>query len=197
MPDGYHKPLALGILLLLLAGAWFLLGDPYVDLWQDRIAQAERLERKQRALIQLIGDREGYELQYSALSDSAGLQQVFLDEKSGALADIKLQGIVKQIVSDSGARLIQAVIRKTRSARNSKSRADSETREDKRVTVQVTMQGSLEMIYSALRALENNRPLILVDNLEIIHIKARYRVAQSSDADTSYRASYDATSFIL
>ena len=197
MPGSYRKSLALGILLLLLAGAWFLLGDPYVDLWQDRIAQAERLERKQRALIQLIGDREGYELQYSALSDSAGLQQVFLDEKSGALADVKLQGIVKQIVSDSGARLIQAVIRKTRSARNSKSRADSEAREDKRVTVQVTMQGSLEMIYSALRALENNRPLILVDNLEIIHIKARYRVAQSSDLDTSYRASYDATSFIL
>ena len=197
MPGSYHKPLALGILILLLAAAWFLLGEPYVDLWQDRIAQAERLERKQRSLIQLIGDREGYELQYRALSDSTGLQQVFLDEKSGALADVKLQGIVKQIVSDSGARLIQAVVRKARPERNSKSRADSETREEKAVTVQVVMQGSLGMIYSALRALENNRPLILVDNLEIIHIKARYRVAQSSDTDTSYRASYDATSFIL
>ena len=197
MTGSYRKSLALGILLLLLATGWILLGDPYVDLWQDRIAQAERLERKQRALMQLIGDRETYELQYRELSDSSGLQQVFLDEKSGALADIKLQGIVKQIVSDSGARLIQAVINKTGSTRNSKSRANSETKEDKRVTVQVTMEGSLEMIYSALRALENNRPLILVDNLEIVHVKARYRVAHSSGADTSYRASYNATSFIL
>jgi hypothetical protein len=197
MSESYRKSLALGILILLLAGGWFLLGEPYVGLWQDRIAQAERLERKQRSLIQLISDREHYERQYSALSDSAALQQVFLDEKSGALADVKLQGIVKQIVTASGASLIQATIKKTRGNRDSKSRADGETKEDKAVTVQVVMQGSLEMIYSALRALENNRPLILVDNLEIIHMKARYRVAQSGDVDTSYRASYDATSFIL
>ena len=197
MPDSYRKSLALAILFLLLAGAWFLLGEPYVDLWQNRIAQAERLERKQRTLIQLIGDRERYVQKYLALSDSAGPQRGFLDEKSGALADVKLQRIVKQIVNDSGATLIQAVIKKTRPARNAKSEAESDTKEDRIVTIQVMMQGSLEMIYSALRALENNRPLILVDNLEVIHVKVRYRVAQSSDVDTSYRASYDATAFIL
>jgi len=197
MPGSYRKSLALAILFLLLAGSWFLLGEPYVDLWQNRIAQAERLERKQRTLIQLIGDRERYVQKYLALSDSAGLQRVFLDEKSGALADVKLQRIVKQIVNDSGATLIQAVIKKTRPARNAKSEAESDTKKDRIVTIQVMMQGSLEMIYSALRALENNRPIILVDNLEVIHVKARYRVAQSSDVDTSYRASYDATAFIL
>lgn len=197
MPNIYNKLLAIGILAVLLTGAWLLLGEPYVDLWQDRIAQAERLQRKQLALRQLIGNREYFEQQYAALSDSEGLQQVFLDEKSGALADIKLQGIVKQIVTDSGAKVIQAVIKKNKSARNSKSAKNAEAVNDKAVTVQVSMQGSLQMIYSALQALENSRPLILVDNLQIAHVKARQRATQSEDSDTSYRASYDATAFIL
>ena len=197
MPNTYSKLLAVGILGLLLTGAWLLLGEPYVDLWQDRIAQAERLQRKQIALRQLIGNRENFERQYAALSDSEGLQQVFLDDKSGALADVKLQGIVKQIVTDSGAKVIQAVIRQKKTANKAKSGQFSESADDKSVTVQVMMQGSLEMIYSALQALENSRPLILVDNLQIAHVKARYRAAEAEDSDTSYRASYDATAFIL
>ncbi len=197
MPNIYSKFLAIGILAVLLSAAWLLLGEPYVDLWQDRIAQAERLQRKQLALRQLIGNREYFEQQYAALSDSEGLQQVFLDEKSGALADVKLQRVVKQIVTDSGAKVIQAVIKKSKSARNSKSAKNAEAANDKAVTVQVSMQGSLQMIYSALQALENSRPLILVDNLQIAHVKARQRAAQSKDSDTSYRASYDATAFIL
>ena len=197
MPNIYSKLLAMGILAALLAAAWLLLGGPYVDLWQDRIAQAERLQRKQLALRQLIGNREFFEHQYAALSDSERLQQVFLDEKSGALADVKLQRVVKQIVTDSGAKVIQAVIKKKKSARNSKSARDAEAVDDRSVTVQVKMQGSLEMIYSALQALENSRPLILVDNLEIAHVRARQRAAQAENSDTSYRASYDATAFIL
>jgi hypothetical protein len=197
MPNIYSKLLAMGILAALLTAAWLLLGEPYVDLWQDRIAQAERLQRKQLALRQLIGNREYFEQQHAALSDSEGLQQVFLDEKSGALADVKLQRVVKQIVTDSGAKVIQAVIKTKKTARNSKSASDAEAVDDKSVTIQVTMQGSLQMIYSALQALENSRPLILVENLQIAHVKARYRAAQSEDSDTSYRASYDATAFIL
>ena len=197
MPNIYRKLLAMAILAALLTGAWLLLGEPYRDLWQDRIAQAERLQRKQLALRQLIGNREYFEQQYAALNDSEGLRQVFLDEKSGALADIKLQTLVKQIVTDNGAKVIQVVIKKKKSARKPKSAESPETADDKAVTVQVMMQGSLEMIYSALQALENSRPLILVDNLEIAHVKARYRAAQAENSDTSYRASYDATAFIL
>ncbi|MDH3762264.1 MAG: type II secretion system protein GspM [Gammaproteobacteria bacterium] len=195
MSNTYRKLSALGILALLLATAWMLLGEPYFDLWQDRIAQAERLQRKQMALSQLIRNSDLYQQQYQAISGSQGLQQVFLDDKSGALADVKLQRIVKQIVNQSGAKLMQAVIKKTRQGKKSASASESKT--DKSVTVKVVMQGSLQMIYSALQALENNRPLILVDNLEIIHVKARYRVAQSGDDDTFYRASYDARAFIL
>lgn len=198
MPNIHRKLLAVSILLALLMATWVLLGKPYVDLWQERIAQAERLQRKQLALRQLIDNRENFEQQYAALSDSNGLQQVFLDEKSGALADVKLQGIVKQIVTDSGARLVQAVIKQTRAPRNGQQARDArENPEDKSVTVQVMMQGSLEMIYSALQALENSRPLILVDNLQIAHVRARYRAAEAESSDTSYRASYDATAFIL
>ena len=197
MSDTQSKLLATGILALILAGVWFLLVEPYADLWQDRITQAERLQRKQLALQQLIGNRENFEQQYRALSDSEGLKRVFLDEKSGALADVKLQRVIKQIVDDSGAKMIQAAIKKNKPARKSNAGAISETAEDKTVTVSVMMQGSLEMIYSALQALENSRPLILVDNLEIIHVRARHSRNRQPGPDTSYRASYDARAFIL
>ena len=197
MTNTQNKLVAVGILAMILGAAWFLLVEPYIDLWQDRIAQAERLQRKQLALRQLIGNRENFEQQYRALSDSEGLKQVFLDEKSGALADVKLQRIVKQIVDNSGAQMVQAAIKKTNPASKSKSGEVSETPEEKAVTVHVMMQGSLEMIYSALQALENSRPLILVDNLEIIHVKLRQSRNRPPGPDTSYRASYDAVAFIL
>jgi len=197
MSNTHSKLLATGILAIILAGVWFLLVEPYADLWQDRIAQAERLQRKQLALRQLIGNREKFEQQYHALSDSEELKQIFLDEKSGALADVKLQRVVKQIVDQSGAKMIQAAIKKKKPARKSNSGAVSETAENKMVTVNVMMQGSLEMIYSALQALENSRPLILVDNLEIIHVEARHSRNRPPGPDTSYRASYDARAFIL
>ena len=57
MPNLYRKLLATSILVVLLAGIWILLGKPYIDLWQDRIAQAERLQRKQLALRQLIDSK--------------------------------------------------------------------------------------------------------------------------------------------
>ena len=190
----YNKLAAVGILLMLLLGAWILLAEPYLDLWQDRLAQAERLQRKQNALRALIGEREYIEQGYRAFTESAALQAVFLDDKPGALADTRLQRIVREVVEQSGGRVLQIAIAKTRSADRSK--ASSETGVEKKVTVSVMMQGSIKSIYTMLHEVENGRPLILVSNLEITHVKSRYPVERSV-SDTSYRAKYDATSFIL
>ena len=197
MREIYGKLLALTLLATLLAAAWGLIGEPYVDLWQDRVAQAERIARKQLALRQLIANGEGFDQQYRALSDSEGLNQAYLDEKNGALAEIKLRRIVEQIVTDNGASVIQVAIRKKPATAGAKPDAFSEPDADKSVKVQVVMRGSLDQIYSALQALENSRPLILVDNLEITHVKTRYQVARSTEPLDVYSASYDATAFIL
>jgi hypothetical protein len=194
MSDKYSKLAATGILLLVLATLWFIGGEPYIDLWQDRIAKAERLQRKQNSLRQLIRDRDHYEQQYRAVTESQGFQQVFLDDNSGALADAKLQRIVKQAVSDSGGKLLQAVIAKIRTG--SKKNANGETETDKAVTIKVLMQGSIESIYAMLQALENSRPVVVISNLQITHQKSRYPVSPLASA-TSYRTSYDATAFIL
>jgi hypothetical protein len=190
----YSKLAAVGILLMLLLGGWILLAEPYVDLWQDRLAQAEHLQRKQNALSALIGEREHFERQYRALSESEALQAVFLDDKPGALADTRLQRIVREVVEQSSGRVLQVAIAKTRTT--ARSQASGETRVERKVTVSVMMQGSIESIYSMLHALENGRPLILVSNLEVTHVKSRRPVEQSV-SDTSYKARYDATAFIL
>ena len=193
MSNTYSKLAALAILVFVLACAWWVAGDPYVDLWQDRIAKAEGLQRKQYKLRQLIRDRDAYEQQYRTVTNSRALQEVFLDDKGGALADAKLQRIVKQAVSDSGAKLMQAVIAYSRARKQNDS---GEMENDKAVTINVLVQGSMESIYTMLQALENSRPLIVVGNLRIIHQKSRYPVSPLASA-TSYRVNYDATAFIL
>ena len=90
--------------------------------------------------------------------------------------------------------MLQVAVAKTRPSGRSKDSAETAT--EKKVTVSVMMQGSIESIYNMLHELENGRPLVLVSNLEITHVKSRYPVEQSA-SDTSYRAKYDATAFIL
>jgi general secretion pathway protein M len=194
MSNTYSKLAASGILLFGLATLWFIAGDPYVDLWQDRIAKAERLQRKQNSLRQLIHDRPGYEQQYRAVSGSKSRQAVFLDDSSGALADARLQRIIKQAASDSGVKLLQAVIANTRSA--SKKDAGGETEVNKAVTIKVLVQGSIESIYSMLRTLDNGRPVVVIANLQVTHQKSRRPLSPLASA-TSYNASYDATAFTL
>jgi hypothetical protein len=192
MTNSYSKPAAMFILFLVLLCTWVLLAEPYLDLWQDRIAQAERQQRKHNALSLLIGDREIYEQQFQAISDSRGLHEIFVDNKNGALADAKLQRIVKELVSNSGGKVLQVMIAKTWI----REKNQAETNDEKTITVNVMMQGSIESIYTMLQSLENSRPLILVSNLEITHIKSRHPVSQAI-SDASYRAKYNATAFIL
>jgi len=196
MSNTFSKLAAIAITTLMLTAAWFLLGEPYLDLWQDRIAKVERLQRKHNALSQLIKDKDHYQQQYQAVSDSSGLQQVFLEEKTGALAEAKLQRIIKQIVSNSGAQLIQATIVNTGSKSTSKNNNSGEIRDNKMVRIKVLMQGSIKSVYTALQELENNRPLIIVSNLEITHTKPRYQVAGAT-SNSIYRTRYDATAFVL
>jgi len=194
MSNRYSKLAAIGILVFMLFAAWFLLAEPYLNLWQDRIAQADRLQRKHSALSLLIGDKNWYHEQYQAINNSPELQEIFLNDKTGALAEAKLQRIVKHIVSTSGARLLQAVIVNSKS---NKQNGDSrEGADDKTVTVKVLMQGSIKSIYTALQELENSRPAMLVSNLDISFTKYRYQVSGSNNY-SSYEASYDATAFIL
>jgi len=190
----YTKLAANGILMLLLYIAWILLVMPYLELWQDRINSIEILHKKHASLSLMIANREMYEQQYRSIPDSRGLQEIFLNNKTGALADVKLQRIIKQAVASSGGKLLQSIIASRKIGSNDNRSA--ETVDSKSVTVNVRMQGSIRSIYSALHQLENSRPLILVSNLEIIDSRSRYRTVATVEG-TYYRARYDATAFIL
>ena len=194
MEKTYSKLAATGILIFVIYLAWLLLLVPYMDMWQDRIRGVEILERKHTRLSMLIKDRDKIDQQYRLISNSRGLQEVFLNNKTGALADVKLQRIIKQVVSKSGGKLIQSLI--TTRKRLSKDNRSLETADDKSVTVNVLMQGSMKSIYSALHQLENSRPLILVSNFQIINNQSRYQVSKTNE-NIFYRARYDATAFIL
>jgi len=194
MSNTLNKLAAVAILAFVVAIAWLVVLEPYAELWQDKIAKAERFQRKLDALQQLLRDREQHEQQYQAISTSETLQALFLDDNNGALADAKLLRIVKQTVSDSGGEILQAVITRTKPPNSKKNSTESEP--EKSVTVKVLMQGSIASIYTMLQNLESNRPLIVVKNLQIEHIKSRYPVSLEVSA-TSYRASYDAVAFIL
>ncbi len=190
----YTKLAANGILMLVLFIAWILLIMPYLDLWQDRISDIEILQKKHASLSLMIANREMYGQQHRTITDSRGLQEIFLNNKTGALADVKLQRIIKQAVASSGGKLLQSIIASRKVERNDNRSTEAEG--SKSVTVNVRMQGSIKSIYSALHQLENSRPFILISNLEIIDSRSRYRTAATAEG-TYYRARYDATAFIL
>jgi len=190
----YTKLAANGILMLVLFIAWILLVMPYLDLWQDRISDIEILQKKHASLSLMIANREMYGQQYRTITDSRGLQEIFLNNKTGALADVKLQRIIKQAVASSGGKLLQSIIASRKVERNDNRSTEAEA--SKSVTVNIRMQGSIKSIYSALHQLENSRPFILISNLEIIDSRSRYRTAATAEG-TYYRARYDATAFTL
>ena len=158
----YTKLAANGILMLVLFIAWILLVMPYLDLWQDRISDIEILQKKHASLSLMIANQEMYGQQYRTITDSRGLQEIFLNNKTGALADVKLQRIIKQAVASSGGKLLQSIIASRKVERNDNRSTEAEA--SKSVTVNIRMQGSIKSIYSALHQLENSRPLILISN---------------------------------
>ena len=194
MEKTYSKLAAIGILIFGLYIAWLLLVIPYMDTWQDRIRGVEILQGKHIRLTQMVNNKDEIDRQYQVISNSRGLSEIFLNNKTGALADVKLQRIIKQVVGKSGGKLIQSVI--TTGKTRSKDNRLLELEGDKSVTVNVLMQGSINSIYKALHQLENSRPLILISNFQILHNRSRYQVTRATD-NTFYRARYDATAFIL
>jgi len=194
MESTYNKLAASGIFIFVLYTVWLLLVIPYMNLWEDRIKGVEILQKKHTTLSLMIKNKDKYDRQYSAISNNRELRDVFLNNKTGALADVKLQRIIKQVVSKSGGKLIQSLI-KTRKT-GTKDKRSQKSADDKSVTVNVLMQGSMKSIYIALHQLENSRPLILVSNLEIIHKGSRYQLTNTG-TNTFYRARFNATAFIL
>lgn len=194
MTKTYSKLAAMGILLCLLLIAWILLVKPYLALWDDRIAIAERLHKKQATLATLINNQQNFQQQLAAISNNSSLENLYLDTKSGALADIKLQRIVKQHITQNGGTVLQAAI-KQRGQKSAKGSDDFKL-DEKSVTVTILMQGSIKTIYTTLQKLENSRPFIVVTDLQISHNQSRYQNANSENA-SYYRARYEATAFIL
>ena len=194
MTKYYSKIAAIGILLILLYMAWMVLARPYIELWDERIRTAQLLHKKQASLSSLIDNRSTLEQQFRAISNNRGLREVFLDQKSGALADVKLQRILKHIITNSGGRILQSQIKQLKPSANKN--PASRHIEEKSVTVKILMQGSIQTIYKVLATLENNRPLIVVSDLEISLQQSRYQTAVPSD-NANYRAMYDATAYIF
>lgn len=194
MANIYSKLAATGIFISVLYIAWLLLVAPYLNLWEDRIGAVELLQKKHTTLSLIIKNKDEIDQQYQTISNNRELRQVFLNNKTGALADVKLQRIIKQVIEKSDGKLIQALIKTTKTT--NKDNRNLQATGDKSVTVSVLMQGSMKSIYTALHQLENSRPLILVSNLEIIHNKSRYQVTNTGEI-INYRARYDATAFII
>lgn len=187
------KLTALAILIFLLYCLWLLVAKPYLALWQDKFSDVEILQKKYATLSRLVKNKSNFEQQYQKINNNQALQELFLNNKSGALADVKLQRIVKQIIVSSDGKPIQVLIQNSQF--RTKKNQPSEVQDDKAVTVKVLMQGSMKAIYSTLHKLENSRPLILVSDLEVSQNIARYQITQRGGTD--YRARYDVTAFIL
>lgn len=191
---GLSKLGAVAILLLLLLAGWQLLLAPYINLWQERADEIHFLEQKMSRLEFLLEDGEDIDEKFRHLSENKSLNALFLSDKSGALADAKFQRIVRQMITQSGAQAVQLLVEKKPEQEQASGSPAAEGLES--VTLRIVMRGDIKSIYTTLHKMENSRPLILVGNLEITHNQTRYQIARTTQK-TVYRASYDATAFIL
>lgn len=185
---------AVGILLIILYLVWYLIVMPFFGLWKDKVGEIDFLQQQQSRLQYLIEDGDTIRNRFRQMEQDKTLNNLFLAEKSGALSDAKFQRIVRQLVTQSGARVIQIVLDNAR-PKQAESAPDDAT-DQPSITVRVVMQGDIKAIYGTLHKLENSRPLIILSNLDISHSRGRYQIARSN-SPTMYTASYDATAFIL
>lgn len=188
------KLAAIGILLFVFFLAWQFIALPYLNLWEEKTDEVNFLQQQQSRLQFLIDDSDKIRTLSQQLEQNKTLSDLFLSDKTGALSDAKLQRIVRQLITENGARVIQIVIDNTQDKQAEAASDGSANLES--VAVRVVMQGDIKAIYGALHKLENSRPLIILSNLEISHNQTRYQIARST-LNTVYTASYDARAFIL
>ncbi len=156
LSDGQQRGLALALLVMALLLFYFGLPYPYMQALQGMDSEINELQDKlsrYRAVGALRGDLQ---MKMVELHKNTQIRSQFLSQNTPALAAAHLQTLIKQRVVESGGQLL-----------STQSLGDKQQQGFKAITVKVAMRGSSQNLYDVLQRLEQQKPLMQVDELNI------------------------------
>ena len=156
------KILALGILMALLFMAWLIVVRPYIHYFAEQYYSINRAKHKLSALKALINNDDEINTLYRSIRNNRSLERVYLGKSSGVIAEAKLQGILRRLVENNNSTLVQSSL------------ISDKNNEKKAVTIKVTMRGSIESAYKIFYQLENSRPVMVINNVELTRMSNSY-----------------------
>lgn len=151
----YGKLLAVLLLLTGLLLVWALIIAPYQAMLADQARDVDRMQRKLHSLESLIENRDKFTAQYKSMQNNRSLDQIFLTRGKGVVAEARLQGIVRRLIERNGSVLTQSSLKK------------NNAKDEKGITLQVAMRGSVESAYKIFHAIENGWPAMVVKNVTV------------------------------
>jgi hypothetical protein len=166
------------LLLVALAGVYFLVVTPLVDLYAERQAVLENRRMLLPRLQVVAEELPGLRMKVSELRATVGTRKVTLDGSSDAVAAANLQSRIEELAASVGAMI------------NSTESLPAEMRGGyRRIGLRYVLNGPYETLVKLLARLEAATPPLVVDNLHI-HGVLRQRRAGTA-ATTALDAGLD------
>lgn len=164
--------LAIGILLLVLILLFSLVVGPLVNRFISDGETIDDLELQLARYQSLAAELESSQQQLQALQAENPAQDLYLPEQKAALASARLQQHLNRLLDQNGGQVI--------------STQDLPLSRDEPLTgvgIQVQIRAEIAQLVKLLYGLENSKPLLFVDELEIIgnpRLAVPYRAPRNS-----------------
>jgi general secretion pathway protein M len=156
LPEGARgRALALAIALLGLAALYFLILSPVLQFYSDRADVLDRRVVMAQRYKALARELPALRVADKTWRDGAG-GELLLDGSSDALASAALQGVLKGLVEDAGAKLSSSEILQPA--------ADGNFR---RVGIRVVFSGDIKLLTAVLKGVETSRPFLSVGDFSL------------------------------
>lgn len=163
------KILALGILIVMLFIAWLIIFRPYINYFAGQYYLIDRANHKLNVLNALIKNEKEINTLYRSIKNNRSLERVYLGKGGGVISEAKLQGMVRRLIENNNSNLIQSSL------------VNHKSSDQKTVTIKVTMRGSVESAYKIFYQLENSRPVMVLNNIELTRMSNGYSRTGYSD----------------
>ncbi|ATG90463.1 type II secretion system protein GspM [Methylomonas koyamae] len=182
----YQRWLALGLLAAVVIVITLAVLLPLFNSWLDYREQKDKLLFRLQRQQTIAARRDSVAQNLDFLHQQFQEQGYLSDSDTESLASAELQNIIKTAVTDAGGQLT--------STQGLPGKAEDGFM---RILVKVRMSCSMEALRAVLHTLENNVPLLLVDQLDISPVRGtRNRSSNKLEPSSQLNVSFQVVSFM-
>ena len=177
MTANLHRGIALGLLLAVIVGAYWLVDRVWLGQYVYYQENIEQLQDRFLRYVKIIAGRPELEAKLRQVGQDNSIAQYYLAQPSPTLAATDLQQQVKNIIESNGGRLASTQILPA-------------TKENgfTRVAIKVQMLvNEMEALQKTLYALESAKPLLFINNVQMRARTVRKRVPRTNNRRATNR----------